>query len=294
MAIVYKHIRSDTNEVFYIGIGKKKNRMTSHSNRNNHWHNIVKKYGFIAEIIEDDLSWECACEREKYWIKYYGRKDLNEGNLVNLTDGGEGIVGNIVSHTVRQKMSENNGKYWKYNPVPIETLNKIKSTLIGRKMSDEVKKKISISKIGKKLGPMSDETQEKIRIKNTGKKRTLETIDKIKKAKTGRIVPEYVKDKIRGKNNPNYGKSRPDEVKEKISKSSLGKKMSISARNKMSISSMNKNLKPVIQYDLDGTFIKEWNSIKSAGSELKINRSHISNCCNGKRKTSGGYVWKLK
>ena len=31
-----------------------------------------------------------ACEGEKKWIKHYGRKDLNEGSLVNMTDGGDG------------------------------------------------------------------------------------------------------------------------------------------------------------------------------------------------------------
>ena len=48
--------------------------------------------------------------------------------------------------------------------------------------------------------------------------------------------------------------------------------------------------KRVIQYDLDGNFIKMWDSIKDAQQTLKI--SHISRCCLGKSKTAGGYVWK--
>jgi len=43
MAIVYRHIRKDTNEIFYIGIGKSIKRMISKNYRNKHWHNIVNK-----------------------------------------------------------------------------------------------------------------------------------------------------------------------------------------------------------------------------------------------------------
>lgn len=50
MAIVYKHIRKDTNEVFYIGIGNDIKRVTSLHHRNPLWHNIVNKVGFDYEI----------------------------------------------------------------------------------------------------------------------------------------------------------------------------------------------------------------------------------------------------
>lgn len=90
MAIVYKHIRNDTNKVFYIGIGKDRYRIGRKGNRNDYWHNIVNKHGFSKEIIHADLSWEDACEFEKFYIMLYGRKDLKKGCLVNLTHGGEG------------------------------------------------------------------------------------------------------------------------------------------------------------------------------------------------------------
>lgn len=48
--------------------------------------------------------------------------------------------------------------------------------------------------------------------------------------------------------------------------------------------------KPVDQYTLDGVFIKHWNSIKDA--EQAIGKTHIWDCCNGKRKKCGGYLWK--
>ena len=48
--------------------------------------------------------------------------------------------------------------------------------------------------------------------------------------------------------------------------------------------------KKVNQYDLNNNFIKSWENISLAKKELNIN--HISDCCNGKRKTAGGYKWR--
>ena len=48
----------------------------------------------------------------------------------------------------------------------------------------------------------------------------------------------------------------------------------------------------VLQYDLRGCFIKEWDSISSAKKELGT--THITDCCKGKRKSANGYIWKYK
>ena len=52
--------------------------------------------------------------------------------------------------------------------------------------------------------------------------------------------------------------------------------------------------KKIIQYDKKNNKIKEWNSITEAYNQCKINLSGISDCCNMKRKTAGGYVWRFK
>ena len=43
----------------------------------------------------------------------------------------------------------------------------------------------------------------------------------------------------------------------------------------------------------DDVLVKEFNSIKDAAKEFKLNRTNISNCCKGKRKTCGGFQWKF-
>ena len=68
----------------------------------------------------------------------------------------------------------------------------------------------------------------------------------------------------------------------------FGKHHSESAKKKMSEA----HKKPVIQSTKDDKFIKQWDSAKTAGEELKICKNCITDCCNGKLKTSGGYKWK--
>lgn len=48
----------------------------------------------------------------------------------------------------------------------------------------------------------------------------------------------------------------------------------------------------ILQYDLQGNFIKEWSSISEAKKQLGIN--NITNACSGKYKKAGGYIWKYK
>lgn len=55
-----------------------------------------------------------------------------------------------------------------------------------------------------------------------------------------------------------------------------------------------KCMKPIIQFNQNGTLIKEWDSIKEAGETLKIDRSGISRCCKGKLRSVGGFIWKYK
>lgn len=97
---VYRHRRLDTNQIFYVGIGNSK-RPYIKSNRNKYWKNIVNKYGYSVEILAKNLSKDDACELEILLIKEYGRKNLNTGNLVNITKGGETLKG--YKHTIEAK-----------------------------------------------------------------------------------------------------------------------------------------------------------------------------------------------
>lgn len=102
MAVLYRHIRLDKNQPFYIGIGNSKHRASKRGNRNDIWNNIVAKTKYISEIIFEDLTWEEACKKEKEFIHLYGRiKD--GGILANITLGGEGVVGLKQSEEAKER-----------------------------------------------------------------------------------------------------------------------------------------------------------------------------------------------
>jgi len=98
---LYRHIRLDTNEVFYIGIGtvRKKEekyryytRARIKNNRNKWWKHVVSKTDYRVEILLESDDYEFINKKEQEFIALYGRKDLGLGTLVNLTDGGNGII----------------------------------------------------------------------------------------------------------------------------------------------------------------------------------------------------------
>lgn len=99
--IVYKH----TNKVnlhSYIGITSKEPEARWGKNGKNYrpckgryscFYHAIQKYGwdnFEHEILENDLTFEQACTKEKYYISFYNTKAPNG---YNLTDGGEGSCG---------------------------------------------------------------------------------------------------------------------------------------------------------------------------------------------------------
>ena len=125
--------------------------------------------------------------------------------------------------------------------------------------------------------------------------------NKIGEKSKGRIHSEETKAKMsesrKGENNHFYGKHHNKDTKDKISKIHKGKKRTKEDREKQSKSitgKNNHNAKRVIQYNLQGDIIKIWDYIKQASEELNINKASISNCCRGKSKSAGGFIWKYE
>ena len=101
---MYRHIRLDKNEPFYIGIGKSRERAFSLKSRNQHWKNVVTVTNFEVEILVEDVTWEEAQKKEQEFIALYGRRDLGLGPLVNMTDGGDGALGRLQTLELKQKL----------------------------------------------------------------------------------------------------------------------------------------------------------------------------------------------
>jgi len=102
------------------------------------------------------------------------------------------------------------------------------------------------------------------------------------------------------------GHKKTDEWKENyaqlMSKTNLGR--IISDEHKQKISESNRsfgprlwNDKPILQYDLNGNFIKEWKNQLTAQQQIRPNNpkgDQIGLCCRGKISTAYDYIWKFK
>jgi len=98
---VYKHVRLDTNKTFYIGKGSGKRSMSK--NRNTYWHRIVNKHGYKVVLLFENLIEKTALEKEVRFIKLFKRYNRCEANL---TLGGEGSSGYIMSQKTKDKLSK--------------------------------------------------------------------------------------------------------------------------------------------------------------------------------------------
>jgi len=152
MGYVYRHIRLDNNEVFYIGISDMSNnysRAKQCVKRNRFWKNIVNKTEFKVQIIWECFSRTELLEKEREFISSYGRKDLGTGTLCNLTDGGEGV--HNYKHTVEalEKMKKSRAGRDFSLVYTKEVREKMSKNIGGKKRTPEQCKKISISRIGK-------------------------------------------------------------------------------------------------------------------------------------------------
>ncbi len=214
MAYVYRHIRLDKDEPFYIGVGNDTGgwykRAKDKRSRNSHWRNVTAKSEYIIEILVDNISWEEARLKEKEFIKLYGRSDKNEGSLVNKTDGGDGSIGFLVSKESREKKSK---------------------ALLG-----------------------------------------------IKKPQCSHVAW-------------NKGLKLDAEYREKLSKSHKGTPITFTEKR---IAEDIRKGKPILMFDLNNNFIKEFHSAGLACKEMNLDISSVSRVANGILKQTKGFRFKYK
>lgn len=101
---VYLHKKKTNGTVFYVGKGKGNRAYQTHG-RSKFWRGVVEKYGLVVEIYMDNLQEWYAHELEKDLIALYGRRDKGLGNLVNMTEGGDGVAGYKFTDEAKNKIS---------------------------------------------------------------------------------------------------------------------------------------------------------------------------------------------
>lgn len=82
--------------------------------------------------------------------------------------------------------------------------------------------------------------------------------------------PYWLRRPMGGRNNPMFGKHLSEEVKSK------------------------KKYKKILQFNKNGEFIKEYESIKAASVALSISSTNIVSALKGRSKTAANYIWRYK
>jgi group I intron endonuclease len=109
----------------------------------------------------------------------------------------------------------------------------------------------------------------------------------IKRPKHSEIMRQKYNDGVLfvGKNTPKI----TEDTKKKISEKNKGKKRSDEVKIKIAKS----KFKKVYKFDVNMVIIDEYDSIDDASKKCNINRCCISDVCNGRQKTAGGYKWSF-
>ena len=152
---LYRHIRLDKNEPFYIGIGTKKEgcktyscfykRANDSSNRRNKlWKDVNNKTKYEVEILLESDDYEFIKQKEIEFTILYGRKDLKTGSLCNLTNGGEGCLGTIFTEERNKKISDKNKGRVKTKK-EIALLSTYKTKKVINKSTNEVFESIQLA-----------------------------------------------------------------------------------------------------------------------------------------------------
>ena len=249
-------------EPMYVGKGKN-TRWKDHWNYYGDWLGYkirhIKECGLDPKVIFQgkDLDEQSAFDLEIELITIIGRIDLGTGPLVNLTSGGEGVAGQLLSEKTKKKISEShkgekNHFYGKHHSV--ESKKKMSKSSKGKICSQETKMKMSETRKG--LIPwntgktLSNEHKEKISKTSKGRTHSIEIREKISKSLKGKNkgkipwnkgkapsletrkkisesrkkIGDKLSELMKGERNPMYGKTFSKEHIKKLSECRIGKK----------------------------------------------------------------------
>jgi len=126
---------------FYIGIGSIR-RSKRKSGRNLYCTRkrakAERENCFEIRILFKNLTWQEACEIEQSLICLYGRSDNGTGILTNMTDGGDGAIGQRKTKETIKKARKSQQRYFRQNDCYWK----------GKKHTNETKAKIALRQAG--------------------------------------------------------------------------------------------------------------------------------------------------
>lgn len=185
--IIYKTTNLINGKIY---VGKDSKNSPSYLGSGKYFKKALQKYGrknFVKETLDHAKTMDELCEKEIHWIDVLDACDPDIG--YNLTKGGIGQHGYKQSpETIAKRVSKTKGqkrtaaqkarmsRAQKGKIVSKEGRRNISKALtgnkynLGKKHSDETKRKMSASQIGKHSAPKSEETKRRISKTLTGRK----------------------------------------------------------------------------------------------------------------------------
>ena len=274
----------------YIGLDSNNN--PKYLGSGNNISKAIKKYGcgnFKKQILEYCDSLENLVEAEKYWIDYFGA--VKSDWFYNIMAGGcynipnPDYVKDISKPILCYNLDGVFLKKYDSRQDAARDLNIDHSGIVSCANGKIERFKNYIFK------PFTDDFSLKIepyKLSLVGKKRDSETIDKIKKANTGQKRTKEVCDKFREiRLSLNFKQS--EETKQKMSVAHKGKIRT----EQHKINNGKANRFPVLQFDLNGNFIAEFDSLLSTSKYLSIDLSWVCECLK-QDKPCKGFILKYK
>lgn len=301
---VYGHYTEDTNELFYIGVGKGK-RLHTRQGRNKLWNNIVARHGYYWVILSKPYTDRIEAVKEEVRLQnihkpraclVYGDKMLAQVSDETRGNLSKALKGKKRSDETKRKLSES--KLGDKNPMKGKTGSL--HPLYGVGHSEESKAKMSKSQkeyFSKNSSPFkgkkhTEESKRLLSEKAKGRKASEETKKKLSEINKGKVISQETRDKISkalsGDRNPMYGKRMNPKTKETLIKSNSGPRNGLYGKSipdhvrKASIEAISK---PVI--NCRG---QVFSSRKEASEAFGLNSdSGIQNNISGRSKSAGKY-----
>jgi group I intron endonuclease len=278
---IYK-ITNSINDKFYIGSSINiTNRWKAHIYRlnsgthaNRHLQNAWNQYGmdsFVFERIENVKDKNKLIEREQYYLDtmLYAQECIKENDSrfselgYNLNPTAGSNLGVKYSEESKKKMGE-----WERT---LEMRERMSNARRGIVFTEEHKKNIGKFRLGKKYEDIFSAEKAK------------ELKDKTSKRFKGKPLTEDHKIKCR--------KPKSKEHAINISNAKKGIKLSIEHRESLRKS----HQKPILQYGIDGVFIREFETAKLAANSLdKKYTGYIIKSCRKLNTIAHGFIWKYK
>lgn len=156
---VYLYLRTNDRTPYYVGKGQ---GYRAHSRKG---HSVVVPIDARRILVKECASENEAFEMERYLISLYGRRDIGTGILRNMTNGGEGPSGVIVSEQKRTQLRiAQTGK---------------KATMCARRKMSEAQKKMQTKGMLGKIHSIN--TRQKMSEAQIKRKRSAAELDAFKR-----------------------------------------------------------------------------------------------------------------